>query len=165
MPKGKDVKAKKEKLTLREQKLVSNYVRTGKKRQSGIDAGFSPRSAGAIVSETLRKPKIQKAIQSAAEKLGISPEYVLGNFKQIADFNKQKVFKIKNINGEAFNEEEMIDAGAAIKASELLGKHLNLFIDKSEVDLKVEETLESKSKLELAKQIALMIKNPEILTK
>lgn len=156
-------KSKAKKLTLKQKKFTAEVIKTGNATQSAIKAGYSERSAQEIGYENLRKPQIQAEIQSATAKLGIDAEYVLGNFKEIADFNKQKRVKAKQINGETYNEEEMIDASAAIKSTEMLGKHLNLFTEKSEVkiDLK-DETVSEDRQLALAKKIALLLQKPKI---
>lgn len=150
--------------TIKQAKFTKEYIKTGNATKSAIKAGYSKNSARQIASENLSKPVIREAIRSAAEKLGINPEYVLGNFKEIADFNKQKRIKAKVINGETYNEEEMIDAQASIKANEMLGKHLKLFTDqvdiKAEVSAKIED---SDKKKEIAKKLLLSLQNPEIL--
>ncbi len=169
MPRPKD--PAKRPLTLKEKKLVANVLKTGKKAQSAIDAGYSPKSAGQIASETLRKPNVQAAVQSAAEKLGINPEYVLGGFKEIADFNK-KTFsrKVKKVVGEGddakieeIEEIKMIDPQASLRAHEMLGKHLKLFTETVELNAKVEQTIDDKTlKLNLARKIASLLQNPDL---
>lgn len=155
----------KRKLTLKQKKFTAEYLKTGNGTKSAIKAGYSPRSARVIAQETLLNPAIQTEIQSAAAKLGISAEYVLGNFKEIADFNKEKIIVArvkKDVDGE-FQEiinEEMRDASAAIKSTEMLGKHLNLFTEKvehsGEIKLK-DEPLSDQHLLEAAKKIALLL--------
>jgi phage terminase small subunit len=151
------------KLSLKQKKFTTEFIKSGNATLAAKKAGYSRKTARQMGSENLAKPVIQQAVASAAEKLGINPEYVLGNFKEIAEFNKQKRIKAKQIGSETFHEEEMIDVHASIRANEMLGKHLSLFTEKSEIDVKVEDLTESRSKLELAKQIALALKNPESL--
>ena len=45
-------------LTGREQKFVLNLLRHGQMARAAVEAGYSETSAGAIASETLRKPKV-----------------------------------------------------------------------------------------------------------
>lgn len=61
---------------------------------------------------------IQERMNKRAEKLEISAEYVLNNIKTI---------------GERCMNAEKLDAQGALKAQELLGKHLKLFTDKTEL--------------------------------
>jgi phage terminase small subunit len=155
-------KAQKKKLTIKQKKFIKNYLKTGNGTQAAKDAGYSKNCAQEIASENLSKPIIQQAVASAAEKLGISAEYVLGNFKEFIEFGKKKIIKAKQINGEIFNEEELADAQLAFKSNEALGKHLKLFTDTVEVTGKDGESIaaiSAKEKLELAKQIALTLKN------
>jgi phage terminase small subunit len=145
------------KLTLKQAKFTKEYLKSG----NATDAArkvykVNDKTASVMGAENLAKPCIQLAVQSAAEKLGINPEYVLGGIKEIFEFNKQKRLKAKQINGEFFNEEEMVDAQASLKASDLLGKHLKLFVDKIELDAKVEVSSEDERK-KLAKKVALML--------
>lgn len=156
----KETRKPKKKLTLKQQKFTKELLKSGNGTQAAIKAGYSERSARQIAAENMTKPVIQSTIQSAAEKLGINPEYVLGNLKEIADFNKTKQDKFDQFGNK---KTEMTDTTAALKANELLGKHLSLFTDKSEIDVKVEDVDAKKSKIELAKQIILGLKNPDLL--
>lgn len=166
MPKGKDIKAKKpakKKLTLKQKKFTAEFIKTGNGTKSAIKAGYSKNSAQEIAYENLRKPQIQAEVQSAAAKLGIDTEYVLGNFKEIADFNKEKIVVArikKDVDGEyqEIVNEEMRDASAAIKSTEMLGKHLNLFTEKLEVTGKDGKDLipQDEKQKNLAKKIALL---------
>jgi phage terminase small subunit len=154
-------KPKQKKMTLKQRKFTKEYLKSGNGTQAAIKAGYSKKSAHDIASENLRKPEIKAAVASAAEKLGINPEYVLAGIKKIKEFNEvPEEFTV----GQGENvrlKTAMRDANAALKANELLAKHLNLFTEKAEIDLKIEDVSESKSKLELAKQIALALKFPD----
>lgn len=144
-------------LTVKQKKLVSEYIKTGNKTQSAIAAGYSPRSAAALASEALKIPKVQEAVKSAAEKLGISPEYVLSGVKEIFEFNKQKRVKAKKVGEETFHEEEMIDAQASLKAGDLLGKHLKLFTEQLDVKASVETKTDEEQEKAIAKRAALLL--------
>lgn len=103
------------KLTLKQNKFVNEYIKTGNGTQSAIKAGYSEKTARFIGSENLTKPnvkhKIELSLNEAAKKLGINAEYVLENLKFFAD-KKKKGW-----------------ANHAIKSNELLGKSLKLFND------------------------------------
>lgn len=159
---SKKVIAKKpRKPTLKQKKFTAEVVKTGNATQAAIKAGYSKRSAQQIGSENLLKPVIQQEIQSAAAKLGIDAEYVLGNFKEIADFNKEKVVRsitMKREDGKDPKEilnHEMRDAAAAIKSTEMLGKHLSLFTDK--IKLEADINIDPKDDLtQLARELAFI---------
>lgn len=78
-------------LSVKQEKFCVNYFETGKLEESAILAGYSPRSAGTIASETIRKPKIiarirelykaveKKKIMSVQERMEILTEIGRGN--------------------------------------------------------------------------------------
>lgn len=110
---------KSEKLTLRQMRYVREYVRSGNQQQSYINAGFestNPKAISASASRLMKLPKIQKAIELEAEKIGLSggdiltPEEVLINLTDIV-----------------LNENS--SEPAKLKALELLGKRYKLFTD------------------------------------
>lgn len=155
------------KLTIKQAKFTKEYLKTGNgvqaiKKAYGIK---DSNTAGVMAHENLRKPNIQEAVQDAAAKLGINPEYVLGGIKEVFDFNKEKRVKAKRVGEEIFHEEEMIDAQASLKAGDLLGKHLKLFSDKIEVEAKVEVSEDPDQKLKLAKKIAHILQSAPIVSK
>lgn len=149
---------KKKKLTLKQAKFTKEYLKSGNATEAAKKAyNANDNTARNIGCENLAKPNIQAAVRSAAEKLGISPEYVLGNFKEIADFNKQTRAKARQVGGETFHEEEMIDAQASLKANEMLGKHLSLFVDKVEVTGKDgKDLIPEEKRKDLARKLAFL---------
>ena len=169
--KAKKIIAKKpvkKKLTLKQKKFTSEYIKTGNATKSAIKAGYSKKTAHSIGSENLKKPEIQADIQSEAEKLGIDAKYVLSGFKEIAEFNKKtysrKVSKIVGEGDDAvmevIEEIKMIDASASLKAHEMLGKHLSLFTEKLELTGKNGKDLivSNAERLSIAaKKIALLL--------
>ena len=70
--------AKKE-LTPQQAKLVKGIAEGKTKQQAGIDAGYgsNPASTSAIVTETLKIPKIQEALQNEMLRQGITLEQVV----------------------------------------------------------------------------------------
>ena len=106
-------------LTPKQDMFVREYLIDLNATQAAIRAGYSAKTARQIAEENLSKPDIAKAIQAGmdkrAEKVTITAEEVLANIKRLA----QKA-------------EDMDDNGNALRANELLGKHLKLFTDKIE---------------------------------
>ena len=70
---------KKPKLTPKQNKLVKGIAEGKNKQEAGQLAGYgtNPASTSAIVSETLKNPKVQESIDLAMVKLNITPERVL----------------------------------------------------------------------------------------
>lgn len=108
-------------------------------------AGYKATGASADVcaSQLLRHTKVAKIIQSAmdkrAQKLEISAEYVLGTIRDTVERCKQAE-QVKAPDGTVSGEYKF-DSTAVLKGCELLGKHLKLFTDKSEVENKGAVTL------------------------
>lgn len=69
--------SKKPKLTVKEAKLVKGIAEGKTKVQSAKDAGYSPRSAAEIASETLKKPNVQEALQEELAKQGITIDKIM----------------------------------------------------------------------------------------
>lgn len=114
------------KLTPKQTKFVKEYIKSGQGTAAAIKAGYSEKTARFIASENLTKPyikdKIEKVMSEEAKKLGITAEYVLGNIKNIADNESEKVIQTK------------------LKANELLGRHLKLFHENEKViDMRLSE--------------------------
>ncbi len=106
-------------LTPKQDMFVREYLIDLNATQAAIRAGYSAKTAYSIGEENLKKPEIAKAIQlgmdKRAEKAIITADEVLSNIRRLA----QKA-------------EDMDDNGNALRANELLGKHLKLFTDKIE---------------------------------
>ena len=111
---------KNQKLTEKQKNFCREYLVDLNATQAAIRAGYSKKTAGEMGHETLKKPQIQKQLQKTmnkrAEKTEITAEMVL------KDINEIKTRTMRT--GKEF------DAKSALKALELLGKHLVLFTDK-----------------------------------
>ena len=112
-------KALKRPLTPKQQMFVAEYLIDLNGTQAAIRAGYSAKTAYSIAEEILRKPEIVDAIQAGmdrrAKKINLTGEDILANIARLA----QKA-------------EDMDDTSNALRANELLGKHLKLFTDKVE---------------------------------
>jgi len=111
---------KNQKLTEKQKNFCREYLIDLNATQAAIRSGYSKKTAHAIGKENLHKPLIQKQLQKTmnkrAEKTEITAEMVL------QDINEIKTRTMAP--GKDF------DAKSALKALELLGKHLVLFTDK-----------------------------------
>ena len=144
-------------LTMKEKKLVAEYIKSGNKKQSAIAAGYSPKSAGPIADETLRKPNVQAAVRSAAEKLGIDHEFVLNNIKRATEITGKTYTKTIGQGENVSVFEDMVDSQAFLKANELLGKNLNLFTEKVEITGKNgKDLIPEEKRKDLAKKLAFL---------
>lgn len=152
------------KLTPKQETFVREYLIDLNSTQAAIRAGYSKKTAGQIGEENLRKPEIAAAIQQAmserSKKTNITAEKVLNEIAKLAFFDPRKMF---DDAGEPIHVSQLDDDTAAAIAGlevvtkgndeigyasvmkvkladksknlELLGRHLKLFTDKSEVDL------------------------------
>lgn len=113
---------KKTKLTAKQKKFVKAVASGKSGLQAAIKAGYSKRSAGVQACENLKKPKVQEALEkeidSAAKKAGVSPEWVYKSLKHLHDFNSQVVSKDDG--------DEMINAPVALDATKSIGKFLRM---------------------------------------
>lgn len=109
------------KLTSQQQLFVKEYLIDRNGKQAAIRAGYSEKTAEQYSYQLLQKPLVRDAVNKSVEKIArkveISAEDVLQSIKEIRDDAKA---------ADKYSE--------ALKANELLGKHLKLFTDKVEVD-------------------------------
>ena len=100
------------KLTVKEQKFCDHYLQTGNATESAKKGGYSEKTAAAIGFELLRKPKIKKYIEEQRQKL---------HNESIAKADEILRFWSDVLRCEA------MPVNFRLKASEYLGKGLNLF--------------------------------------
>jgi phage terminase small subunit len=139
-------------LTIKEKLFVAHMLLTNNQSQSYIEAGFKGANIAGCASALARKPIIAKALAEARERksveLGIDANYVLGGLKTVAERCMQAKPKLvgrgkiedgevitvqaRDASGELLFE---FDSTGANRSLELLGKHLGMF--KNEVDINV----------------------------
>lgn len=105
-------KEKPNNLTVKEQKFCDYYLQNGNATESAKKSGYSEKTAAAIGFELLRKPKIKKYIDEQRQKL---------HNESIA-----KADEILRFWSDVLRCED-IPLNFRLKASEYLGKGLNLF--------------------------------------
>lgn len=132
-------------LTPKQKRFVEEYLIDLNATQAAIRAGYSAKTAAVIAAENLIKPNIAKAIQEAMNKRSknteITSEYVLKTIQDtiercaqnqpVLDGQGKPVF-VTTPEGDIAPAYKF-DAQAVLKGAELLGKHLKLFTDKTEV--------------------------------
>jgi len=106
-------------LTIKQEKFIKAYARTGNGTQSARLAGYSDSSDGVLKQqavENLRKPAVKQALKQelARVELDITPERVKRRLDQISH------------SAEAAGQ-----FGPAVRAEELLGKSIGMWIDRS----------------------------------
>lgn len=160
-------------LTAKQAAFVREYLVDLNATQAAIRAGYSKKTANVIASELLAKPNIQSAIQEEmkkrAERTEITADKVLKEFAKLAFFDPRKLFDDK---GNPKDITELDDDTAAALAGldvvqdfdpdtgvtsytkkyklaskqaalDSLGRHLGMFLDRTEVNASVAVTMES----------------------
>ena len=123
-------KALKRPLTPKQQMFVRENLIDLNATQAAIRAGYSAKTSYSIGEENLKKPEIIEAVQAGmdrrAKKINLTGDDILANIARLA----QKA-------------EDMDDTSNALRANELLGKHLKLFTDRIEQSGNIQLTVSS----------------------
>jgi hypothetical protein len=96
---------------MRRKKIIKDILAGKSLQESGIAAGFSPKTAAQQVSQTLRNPLVQDALLAAMEKIGMDDAYQ-------ADHHKQLIEATKVIAANVFvpgSSTDLADAGSMTK--------------------------------------------------
>ena len=134
------------KLTERQKAFCDYYIETLNATEAARRAGYSEKTAKEIGCENLTKPNIQVYIQERMKQMGkeriASAEEVLEYLTRVMRGEEKE--KLLEYNEEG--EETIVSVPPSIrertKAAELLGKRYALFIDKGQVDVSVNKSLE-----------------------
>lgn len=122
-------------LTAKQAAFVQEYLVDLNATQAAIRAGYSQRRAGEIGYQLLQKTTVQEAIKAAMDERGdrthITQDFVLAELYKIAT------------QGADDGPESSLKYSNKLKALELLGKHMAMFTERSEVTGTLSLTMES----------------------
>ena len=122
-------------LTAKQTAFVQEYLVDLNATQAAIRAGYSQRRAGEIGYQLLQKTTVQEAIKAAMDERGdrthITQDFVLAELYKIAT------------QGADDGPESSLKYTNKLKALELLGKHMAMFTERSEVTGTLSLTMES----------------------
>ena len=134
--------------------------------QAAIRAGYSPKTAKVIASENLTKPDVRayidRAMAERSKRTGVNADRVLMELAKVAFVNAADVIDaetatlrpdvtvddtaaIQSVKVKTFGEdgiEREIKLADKLKALELLGKHLGMFKDNINLEVKSSEKLD-----------------------
>ncbi len=116
-------------MNAKQTRFVAEYLVDLNATQAAIRAGYSKRTARSIGAENLTKPDIVSAIADkqtkTAQKLEITAEKVLRDLEQV------RLMALDDMQ-----------LPAAVRAIELCGKHIGMFVDRTETDLIVRDAID-----------------------
>lgn len=134
--------AKKDGLTPKQQRFVTEYLKDLNATQAAIRAGYSKKTADEIGRQLLGKTwvaaAVRKEMDARAKRTEIDADYVLTTIQDTVErcrqakpvYDKQgNRVMVELPNGEVAPA-YVFDASNVLKGCELLGKHLDLFGDK-----------------------------------
>lgn len=88
------------KLTAKQTRFVTEYIKTLNGTQSAITAGYSPRTARSIASELLGKPQVRAEIERQEERretqFRVEQDYLLRELTRAAEFDIAELFGENN---------------------------------------------------------------------
>lgn len=128
-------------LTAKQQRFCDEYLIDLNGTQAAIRAGYSKKTAGQIAEENLKKPEIVEYLnekrQVLQDKLDISQEWVLKRLKEISDRCMQAE-PVMMFDGDEWVQsgEYKFDSTGANRSTELIGKHLGMFVTKIDLNPK-----------------------------
>lgn len=157
-------------LTEKQRTFANEYLIDLNATQAAIRAGYSSKNADKIGSELLGKTRvaeeISKAMAKRSKRVGINQDRVIQELARIAFVNPLDVInpadgsvsqhaseddlaciqsvKVKTMDGEkGSSEEREVKLNDKLKALELLGKHMGMFKDNVNLNVKTSEKLDS----------------------
>ncbi|WP_097303834.1 terminase small subunit [Pseudomonas chlororaphis] len=148
-------------LTAKQQRFVDEYLKDLNATQAAIRAGYSKKTAASIGQENLTKPAIDSAIKSAtqerAKRTAITQDYVIAGIVEVIERCRQAAPVLDRSGAQVFVETPDgnhapafgFDAKNVLKGFEMLGRHLKLFGDKEDAEIKRLEIEKRKAEIKL----------------
>jgi len=135
--------ARTQKLTPKQARFVAEYLVDLNATQAAVRAGYSRKTATWIGPQLLGKTHVAQAIERAQEKralrVEITQDEIIRDIMEIRDRCMQRA-PVVDMRGRQVQDEEgnnlwAFNSRDALKALELLGKHLGMFVDRSKVEV------------------------------
>lgn len=127
-------------LTARHWAFVRAYAKSGNATQAATEAGYSPDTARQQGSRLLSKASIRSALKKRAEAAGVKAQDILTAMAETA------------LGGSPDEEPNPV----RLRAQELVGKHLGMFVERHEV-VDARTPLEGLTSAELANALAELV--------
>lgn len=122
-------------MTPKQQRFVEEYLKDLNATRAYIRAGYSPTGADAGAARLLGNVRVAEAIrvkrEVVSEQAGLTAVWVLDQLRE----NVERAMQAEAVRDREGNEtgEYVYQGAVANKALELIGKHLGMFVERSEV--------------------------------
>lgn len=120
-------------LNIKQQRFVEEYLIDFNGLQAAIRAGYSEKAAKEIASRLLTYANIQKAIQEKTRKTLAKVELTREHIIQGLIRETSLIVKQTDKNGRVIAEQKTTSP-ARVKAWELLGKNMGMFLDRLQIE-------------------------------
>jgi phage terminase small subunit len=132
-------------LTAKQERFIQEYLIDLNATQAAIRSGYSAKTADKIGSQLLGKTRVAQAIAAAqqkrSERTQITADYVLTTIQETVERCKQAAPVLDRKGEQVYVEGPdgrlvpayTFEPQAVLKGAELLGKHLKLFTEKTEL--------------------------------
>ncbi len=108
----------------KQERFVAEYVKDLNATQAYMRAGYSPGGAAQAAEKLLRNAEVKAAIATLQAKIGARLEITAAKVLQDLEDARR-------------NAMATMEWGPAIRAAELLGKHIGMFVERSQSDVTV----------------------------
>ena len=122
---------------MRRNKIIKDVLAGKTHQESGVAAGFSPKTAAQQVSQTLRNPIVQNALRTALEKAGLTDEFLANKHRELLSAKRYIPARGNDEgSGSAQGYIEVDDFAAQVRALDITHKVAGRYVDRHEVDTK-----------------------------